>query len=44
LIEFYGFVLLKNSADNWQVGLGLSKEDQLFGNKKMLLEDRGLKE
>jgi len=43
LLELYGFVLDKNPLDSVTVGVGLDKEDSLYGNKKEALHKRGLK-
>jgi len=44
LLEYYGFVYENNPADTLDVGVGLDKEDQMFGNKKELFHMRGIKD
>jgi len=43
LLKFFGFVLERNHAESFPVGVGLDKDDRLYGNKKETLHRRGLR-
>jgi len=44
LLDWYGFVRPKNPFDYFPVGLGFDKDDKLYGMKRNLLKQRGLKD
>jgi Rubisco LSMT substrate-binding len=44
LLEFFGFVIPNNPADAIELSVGMNPEDQMYGNKKRMLEAAGLRD
>jgi hypothetical protein len=44
LLDYYGFTITKNDQDFVEFGVGLNKDDKLYGNKVQLLRQRKITE